>query len=184
MYVSNEVAAIFACMEHATRLSDLAAQSSMRISHQQYSVQSGEVAQSTGFCSTATNLASADPASGTTLYRQAINGGADTMIDSSLPPDSPNFTPLSYSRLNSRYLPRLNSCHCRCSSENGIACLFTAISLQLDRMPSATFFTNCSNNSCVVDGVKSPEQQAWHLACISDCDNSCISVFAYDTQET
>ena len=153
----------------------------MRISYQRYSVQVVGVAQSTGFCSTATSLASADPASGTTLYLQAINGGADTMIDSSLPPDSPNFTPLSYSRLNSRYLPRLNSCHCRWSSENGIACLFVAMSLQLDRMPSATSFTNCSNNSCVVDDVRSPEQQAWQTACINDCDTSCTCVVAYNT---
>ena len=149
----------------------------MRISYQRYSVQVVGVAQSTGFCSTATSLASADPASGTTLYLQAINGGADTMIDSSLPPDSPNFTPLSYSRLNSRYLPRLNSCHCRCSSEKGIAFLFMAMSLQLDRMPSATSFTNCSNNSCVVDDV----QEAWQTACITDCDTSCSRVVAYNT---
>ena len=153
----------------------------MRIIYQRYSVQVVGVVQSTGFCSTATSLASADPISGTTLYLQAINGGADTMIDSSLPPDSPNFTPLSYSRLNSRYLPRLNSCHCRCSSENGIACLFVAMSLQLDRMPSATSFTNCSNNSCVVDDVRSPEQQAWQTACINDCDTSCTCVVAYNT---
>ncbi len=136
----------------------------MRIIHQRYSVQVVGLAQSTGFCSTATSLASADPASGTTLYLQAISGGADTIIDSSLPPDSPNFTPLSYSRLNSRYLPRLNSCHCRCSSEKGIACLFVAMSLQLDNMPSATSCTNCSNNNCVADD--------WQTACTSDCDPS------------
>ncbi len=137
--------------KQANRLSTLAAQ--MSNIHQCCGVHMVGLAQSTGFCSTATSLASADPASGTTLYLQAISGGADTMIDSSLPPDSPNFTPLSYSSLNSRYLPRLNSCHCRCSSEKGITCLFVAMSLQLDRMPSATSFTNCSNNSWVVSDV-------------------------------
>ncbi len=156
--------------KQANRLSTLAAQMS--------NVHMVGLAQSTGFCSTATSLASADPASGTTLYLQAISGGADTMIDSSLPPDSPNFTPLSYSRLNSRYLPRLNSCHCRCSSEKGIACLFVAMSLQLDRMPSAISFTNCSSNSFVIDDVKSPEEETWQTACTSNCDTSCSCVVA------
>lgn len=65
--------------------------------------------QSLGFCRTFTSFSSSDPGSGTTLYFQAISGGADTMIDSTRPPSSPNFTPRSYSKLNSRYRPRLQS---------------------------------------------------------------------------
>ena len=99
---------------------------------------------SLGFCKTDTSLASGEPCSGTTLYLQAIRGGADTMMDSSLPPDRPNLTPLSYNKLNSRYLPLLKSCHCRCSSVNDMLPRLVAISSQLGRMPSATSCTNCS----------------------------------------
>lgn len=46
----------------------------------------------------------------TPTHFHAMSGGADTMIDSMRPyPSSPNLTPLSYNKLNSRYRPRLSS---------------------------------------------------------------------------
>ena len=44
----------------------------------------GDHAQSLGERSRSTSAASSLPASGCTLYRQAMSGGADTMIDSTL----------------------------------------------------------------------------------------------------
>lgn len=100
-------------------------------------------AQSTGLWRTDRSSASAEPSSGTTLYLQATNGGADTMIDSKRPPERPNLTPLSYNKLNSRYLPRLSNCHCRCWSVKFIAILSSAMLLQLGMKPRATSRTNC-----------------------------------------
>ena len=92
-------------------------------------------AQSIGFLSTEDSLASGEPSSGRTLYLQAINGGADTMIDSKRPPERPNLTPLSYNKLNSRYLPRLSNCHCLCLSVKGMVSLSVAMSFQLGMKP-------------------------------------------------
>ena len=60
-----------------------------------------------------TSSASGEPFAGTTLYRHDMSGGADTMMLSTRPlPSSPNLTPRSYSRLNSRYLQALRPHAC------------------------------------------------------------------------
>jgi len=50
---------------------------------------------SRGARSASSSRASSDPSSGRTSYRQAISGGAETMMLSTRPPSSPNLTPRS-----------------------------------------------------------------------------------------
>lgn len=65
--------------------------------------------------------------------------------DPHLPPSSPNLTPRSYSRLNSRYRPRRSSCHCRSASLNSCPRRRCTMPSQLGRMPSPTSRTNCTS---------------------------------------
>lgn len=93
-------------------------------------------AHSRGCCSTCSISCSGEPSAGCTdfMYCHLTRGGAETMILSIRPPSNPNRTPLSYSRLNSIYLPRRSSCHSLCASVNGNALRAATMSAHDDTM--------------------------------------------------
>lgn len=107
-----------------------------------FSIRQDPQIHSLGFFRMSSNTSSGLLGSGLTLYLHAIKGGAETMTDSILP-FKPKRTPLSYNRLNSKYLPRLKICQFRSASEKLDFRRASAIPLQLGRKPSATEQENC-----------------------------------------
>lgn len=102
-----------------------------------------------GFFSTSTSLSSRLPFSGSCMYcHLAVSGKLIRML-STLAPGvfNPNAVPLSCTRLNSTYLPRLNCCHCFISSVNGISLRLLMIGIYDGRNAPRQSCTNANNCS-------------------------------------
>ena len=115
-------------------------------------IQTRVVAHFLGFFKISISLFSSLPSSTLWLYSQAIRGGAETMTPSTrgFAFAKPNLTPLSQSKLNSRYLPLRKSCHCFCCSVKGRFLRRSTIGNQDGIQAFATLLTNS-----IVSGVAS-----------------------------